>query len=32
LMDIAAQAFIQGAITGWVGEHVGPIITAPIIR
>ncbi|MFN7138001.1 MAG: polysaccharide biosynthesis/export family protein [Limisphaerales bacterium] len=30
LLDLAATAFIQGAVTSWTGANVGPVITSPI--
>ena len=31
LLDAAAEAFIQGAITTWSGANIGPIFTRPIL-
>lgn len=30
LLDEATQSFIQGFVTGWVGEHIGPWFRTPI--
>ncbi len=31
LLDAAADAFIQGAITTWTGGNIGPLITRPLL-
>ncbi|HEY0455622.1 MAG TPA: polysaccharide biosynthesis/export family protein, partial [Verrucomicrobiae bacterium] len=31
LLDLAATAFIQSAVTAWAGQNVGPIFTRPVI-
>lgn len=30
LLDLAAEAFVQAAVTTWVGGNVGPVISRPI--
>ncbi len=31
LLDLAATAFIQSAVSAWAGKNIGPIITSPFI-
>jgi protein involved in polysaccharide export with SLBB domain len=31
LADEAAQSFIQGAVTAWAGENIGPVITGRLL-
>jgi protein involved in polysaccharide export with SLBB domain/capsular polysaccharide biosynthesis protein len=31
LLDLAAEAFVQAAVTTWVGGNVGPVITSPVL-
>jgi protein involved in polysaccharide export with SLBB domain len=30
LLDLAASAFVQSAVTAWTGKHIGAVITKPI--
>lgn len=30
LLDLAASAFVQSAVTAWTGRHIGPLITRPL--
>ena len=32
LTELAVLAFVQAAVIGWTGQHVGPLITEPIIK
>lgn len=32
LLDLAAEAFVQAAVTSWVGATIGPVIKNPVFR